>query len=630
MRTVLALVSTLLAVLTVSPSLAAPNSDWATCAKAVGDDAIAACDRLLKSGGKKGAELAIVYVNRCLALNGKKDSDRALADCSEAVRLDARSARAHSGRCWALTDKREYDRALLACDEAIRLDAEYAPGFNNRCSVWNSKNDLDRAIADCSEAIRLNPKSSNSFGIRCDVLRKKKEPDRALADCEEALKLAPKVAGHYVRRANVLRDKGEYDRALADESEAIRLDPKYVAAHNNRCVTWYFKKDLDRAIKDCNEALHLDPKYAFAHYNRGNAWREKGAYDRAIDDYSEAIRLDPKYFSAYTNRGLLYEKLGKNDQALADFRAVLAANPQTASAADRVRRIERRLAAVDEPKPSAANTPARTSNPAPTPPVSFPAPTPQPPQPTTPTAAPKPQAAPAPAETRVALVIGNSSYSNAGSLPNARGDAEKIAATLRRVGFSTVTLSLDLPREKISEALKSFAALADRADWAVVYYAGHGIEFGGANYLIPTDAKIASDRDISFETVSLDQVMIAVEGAQKLRLVILDACRDNPFAKTMRRTMPTRSLGRGLTRVEPEGATLVVFAAKDGQVANDGDAGGNSPFATAFAKYIETPGLEINFLFRKVRDDVLTATGRRQEPFVYGSLPAAEFYFRRP
>jgi uncharacterized caspase-like protein len=233
-----------------------------------------------------------------------------------------------------------------------------------------------------------------------------------------------------------------------------------------------------------------------------------------------------------------------------------------------------------------------------------------------------------PAEIRVALVIGNSTYSNVGSLPNAKNDAEKMAETFKRIGFTTVSLGLDLPREKIADALKAFAADADRADWAVVYYAGHGIEFGGNNYLIPTDARLASDRDISFEAVALEQVLLAVEGAQKLRLVILDACRDNPFAKTMRRTTTTRSVGRGLARIDPEGATLVVYAARDGQVAQDGD-GSNSPFATALSKYIETPGLEINFLFRKVRDDVFTATGRRQEPFVYGSLPAAEFYFHK-
>ena len=234
-----------------------------------------------------------------------------------------------------------------------------------------------------------------------------------------------------------------------------------------------------------------------------------------------------------------------------------------------------------------------------------------------------------PSEVRVALVVGNSSYSNVAKLPNAKSDAENIAAALQRIGFTTVKLGLDLPREKVIEVLKAFAAEADRADWAVVYYAGHGIEFGGTNFLIPTDARLASDRDVAYEAVALDQVLLAVEGARKLRLVILDACRDNPFATTMRRTAADRSIGRGLARVEPEGATLVAYAAKDGQVAQDGD-GANSPFATALVRYIETPGLEINFLFRRVRDDVLNATGRRQEPFVYGSLPAAEFYFRLP
>jgi tetratricopeptide (TPR) repeat protein len=623
-----AFLAVFLLVLTIAatPSAAAPN-DWAACAKAAGDDAIAACDRLIKSSGRKGNERAIAFVNRCVAYNLKKDYDRALADCSEAIRLDPKSAPARSGRCRVWVDQRDYDSALPDCDEAIQLDPEFSAAFYNRCVVWNSKNELDRAIADCSEVIRLNPKMANSFFVRCEALRKKKDLDGALADCSEAIRLVPKSAAHYVRRANVLRDKGEFDRALADENEAVRLDPKYVGAHNNRCLTWYFKKDLDRALMDCNEAIRLDPKFALAYYNRGNTWREKGAYDRAIEDYGEAIRLDPKYLNAYSNRGLLHEKLKNYDNALADFRAAVAISPNNSRGNERVQRIERRLAATNEPKPP-VNTPAPTS--APTPPAAtYPAPTPPPPTSTTPTAAPKPPVVPAAPEVRVALVIGNSSYASAAGLPNAKNDAEKIAATLRRIGFTTVLLNLDLSREKITDTLKMFAAEADRADWAVVYYAGHGIESGGTNYLIPTDAKLASDRDISFEAVSLEQVLLAVEGAQKLRLVILDACRDNPFARSMRRTTANRSIGRGLARVEPEGATLVVYAARDGQVALDGE-GGNSPFATALAKYIETPGMEINFLFRKVRDDVLTATGRRQEPFVYGSLPAAEFYFRKP
>src|ERR671933_1615495 len=168
----------------------------------------------------------------------------------------------------------------------------------------------------------------------------------------------------------------------------------------------------------------------------------------------------------------------------------------------------------------------------------------------------------------------------------------------------------------MTKALQSFAAQAVTADWAVIYYAGHGIEVGGANYLIPIDAALKTDRDVQFEAVPLDQVLASIEGAKKLRLVLLDACRDNPFVRQMTRTLASRSIGRGLAPPpEPEGGTLVAYAAKHGQVALDG-AGQNSPFVSALLKHLESPGLEINMLFRFVRNDVLTATGRLQEPFI--------------
>ena len=148
----------------------------------------------------------------------------------------------------------------------------------------------------------------------------------------------------------------------------------------------------------------------------------------------------------------------------------------------------------------------------------------------------------------------------------------------------------------------------------------------GSNYLIPVDATLESDREVQFEAVPLKQVMDAVNGARKLRLVILDACRDNPFARTMSRTAATRSMGRGLARVEPDSGTLVVYAAKDGEIALDGN-GVNSPFAAAFVKNIMTPGLEIRRLFDVVRDDVLAATNRRQQPFSYGSVPGRQDFF---
>jgi hypothetical protein len=240
-----------------------------------------------------------------------------------------------------------------------------------------------------------------------------------------------------------------------------------------------------------------------------------------------------------------------------------------------------------------------------------------------------PQAKPtALTDNRIALVIGNSAYKNVPALANPTRDADTIASALRAAGFKVVQLRSDLTREKLTDALQSFAAEADKADWAVVYFAGHGLEVNGTNYLIPVDARLAIDRDVEFEAVSLDRVMSAVSGAKRLRLVLLDACRDNPFANQMRRSVATRSIGRGLTNVEPEAGTLVVYAAKHGQVALDGD-GGNSPFVTALTKRMNTPGLEVRRLFDHVRDDVLEMTNRAQQPFSYGSLPGSEDYYFR-
>ena len=230
---------------------------------------------------------------------------------------------------------------------------------------------------------------------------------------------------------------------------------------------------------------------------------------------------------------------------------------------------------------------------------------------------------------RVALVVGNSAYRNVSALPNPKSDAASIAAALRQTGFQSVTLLTDLDRDKLTNALQKFAEVAETADWSVVYFAGHGMEIGGVNYLIPIDAKLSSDRDIAFQAIPLEVVLNAAERAKKLRLVILDACRDNPFAAQMKRSMTvaTRSVTRGLAQVEPEAGTMVVYSAKHGETALDGT-GGNSPFATALAKNIQTPGLEVRLLFDTVRDDVMDSTGRKQQPFSYGSISARQqFYF---
>lgn len=234
-----------------------------------------------------------------------------------------------------------------------------------------------------------------------------------------------------------------------------------------------------------------------------------------------------------------------------------------------------------------------------------------------------------PAPRRVALVIGNSAYRSVSQLPNTLRDADLIGQALRQTGVDDVTVAHDLDRAGMIAALKAFARKADQSDWAVIYYAGHGIEVDNKNYLIPLDAVLESDRDVPDEAVPLERVMSTLDGARKLKLVVLDACRNNPFIAQMKLSVASRSIDRGLSRVEPAGATLVVYSAKEGTTAADGDQA-NSPFALSLAKRLVEPGVEINKIFRFVRQDVLDITGNRQEPYVYGSLPPADFFFVSP
>ncbi len=227
---------------------------------------------------------------------------------------------------------------------------------------------------------------------------------------------------------------------------------------------------------------------------------------------------------------------------------------------------------------------------------------------------------PAFAEERVALVLGNSAYQNVARLPNPVNDGAVIAATLKNAGFDVVEERHDLTAAETRRALRDFADRARDADIAVVYYAGHGIEVDGTNYLIPVDAKLERDTDVYDEAFSLDRVLLAIEPAKQLRLVILDACRDNPFAKNMKRTVASRAIGQGLAKVEPTSPNmLIAYSAKAGSTALDGDAK-NSPFTMALAKHLTTPGLDVRRAFGFVRDEVLKTTSYRQEPFVYGSL----------
>lgn len=387
-------------------------------------------------------------------------------------------------------------------------------------------------------------------------------------------------------------------------------------ALDGRCWAHHVKGLYDLAVTDCRASISLRPSYSYAFNNLASAYLGLQKFDEALAAASKSIELKPKFLWSHLNRARAYAGLGQNERALNEYQVALSLDPNNAEAMEESRALSTRAAAANSQRLPQSATQAVPS----------------------PIAQPQVQAviepakpgASLPTSRRIALVVGNSNYKNAPLLPNPERDAEMVADALKRTGFAQVTLQTNLGREALLGSLKSFSRAAQSADWAVVYFAGHGMEIGGINYLIPVDATLERDRDVEFEAVPLNQVLNVVANASSMRLVVLDACRINPFANRMKRQLATRAVERGFARIEPNPGTIVVYATKDGEVASDGNAG-NSPFSLAFAKNIQIPGIEINKVFRLVRDDVLDATQNLQTPYTYGSLSGRQdFYFINP
>lgn len=232
---------------------------------------------------------------------------------------------------------------------------------------------------------------------------------------------------------------------------------------------------------------------------------------------------------------------------------------------------------------------------------------------------------PAYAEKRVALVVGNSAYKHAASLKNPQNDATGMAAALRRLGFR-VFEGTDLDRRAMETRIRDFANDISDADVALFYYAGHGLQVNGTNYLAPVDATLKAEADLDFEAIPLKLVLRQMQRSARVNLVFLDACRDNPLAKKLGRASRSLTVGRGLAAVEKAAGMLIAFATQPGNVALDGD-GRHSPFTQALLKRIESSDASINDVMIDVRRDVMAATKDQQVPWENSSL-TGRFYFK--
>ena len=393
------------------------------------------------------------------------------------------------------------------------------------------------------------------------------------------------------------------------------------------------RSDLDSALADADEAIRRDPTSPRPLVKRAVIWRAKGDLDRAIADATEAIRLARSktpadsnvLISAYTSRALAYEAKGDLSRARQNYAAALEGSASDSGSRANQATAKVRLSLLPETfVPPLAKRRAKESAP-PAAPAQSDAAAPPPPA----AAAPRPRLATQekPANRRVALVIGNSAYTHVRALPNSTNDARAIAKSLRDIGFM-VSEGTDLDRSAMDATIRDFLREAANAKVAVVYYAGHGVQVDGRNYLVPVDIQFRTGGGVTEPMLDLEMIMAGLDDQVRTNILILDACRNNPMAPRLASSGPTRDIeaGTGLAAPTTLGAgatlgagTLIAFATAPGQVALDGE-GANSPFSAALTRHIGTPGLEVQQMLTRVRAEVVAATKGKQVPWSNSSL----------
>lgn len=529
---------------------------------------------------------AFASIGRARGLIQRGKFQAAESELDQAIRKDPDSVSALAWRGRVRIMQGRYTLARTDLDRALELDPDNVFALVNRGFVRYAMKDNGGGLADLNKATEHAPSNPGAFAFRGLIYSDMGEHDRALTELNKAAQLGPDFAPAFGNRGVVHNKLQRYEQAVADFTRALQISPHAANFLSGRGIAYLHLGEQQRSLADLNAALGIFPKSPRALLGRARIYIEQGKYEAAIKDLDDVLGLDPRNVIALVRRARAFEFSRNLNRARADFEAALEIMPAHGVAVAGRERVETKIAAASG----------------------------------------SPRAAPDRSGVRVALVIGNSRYQAATPLANPERDAKLIAETLGRSGFEKVRLVIDGTRDEIANALKAFAAEAANADWAVVYYAGHGIEVDGSNYVVPVDVKYQSNADVPRQSIALDQILNSVRTADKLRLVMLDACRDNPFIAELARG-ESSEVGRGLARIEPESGTLVAFATKHGHVAADGT-GANSPFATALVNRMPTPGLEINLLFRLVHDDVYASTNKEQEPFTYGQLSARGLYFK--
>lgn len=532
-----------------------------------------------------------------------------------------------------------------------------------------AQRELKGALDDLAACIKTAPAPRpEPFSLRATIFTALERYEDALADLEQAGRADPKASVPLVQRALILERLDRFSEARADLDAALRLDPRNQNAWINRAMLWARYGDVERAYADYSQAEAVggsqtwyalsgraklavslgEPVRGFAdwtkaaetsqlpmmaaqfHVRAGNLARDylKDS-DKARQSYAKALAVFPRHADALIQSGIAFERANRFDEASESYRKageMARSDPAQKGVYDysvfrlEVLRARRSRKAGDPPLPPNLNVLSRSA-----------------------------------ADVgkgrgrRVALVLGNAAYQHVPPLMNSDRDAESVAAALSEAGFVSVTVATNLDKRQMDAVLQQFAREAAGADWAIVYYAGHGVEIGGVNYAIPVDADIGTLRDTSSHAVSIDQMISAVDQARDIHLVVLDACRDDPFVQEAHREAARRraldksadtamdpmvarrkEIGGGFASLQLARLnTVALFSTQPGQVTLDGDEL-NSPFTRAFVSNVPMPNLELRQFFDRIRQDVANGTQGRQRPAFNGRLREGEQFFLFP
>jgi len=521
----------------------------------------------------------------CLSEDGTAPPEQVLRSCDELLRASPQNATAWYRRGAALDNLSRLPEAIESFDAALRIDPQMANALADRGVAHVGLGNRAQALADLTEAIRLRP-SAFVYYNRGTVYYQLANYEAAIADYSEVIRNTPEVDIAYVGRGNAYGALRRHREAVEDLRVAVRMRPSALAW---RILCWNLAaiEAYSEGLAACGEAAQLDRAHE-PHGYRGFINLKLRRHDMATRDYEAGLLSNPDDAHLRFGLGLARLGLGRTAEARASFEAALRLDPSVAGW----------YALYGLTVPS--NIFAVPANP---------------PQPTA--FADIPSNSPRSRLPRVALVIGVSNYVTMGNLVNPTNDARAMAAVLRSAGFEVILL-LDPDYRTMMRAVIGFRdrmAAAGERTTGLFYFAGHGIQSRGVNYLIPARPQIRREADLAIEAVSADAVLLQMEEAgAATNILILDACRNMPLARSFRSGM------QGLAQMQARRGSFIAYSTAPGDVAEDGEGLQNSPFASALVSEIQRPGHALADTFMAVRRAVVAATDGRQTPWESSSM----------